>query len=133
MKIGSGQELCHLHDVVKQHMIALNAMKCDSLETIVSLLVELKLDRTLMFAWQNHSKDRKEVPLYMELLEFIDLSARALENITQEDNLKLDCSKRLPVKWYIMNVQNSCVACRAKHQLHRVKIFAPCLCSKTAF
>ena len=43
MKSGSGQELRHLHDVVKQHMRALKAMKSDSLKTFVSSLIELKL------------------------------------------------------------------------------------------
>ena len=49
-------------------MRALKAMKCDSLETFVSSLVELKLDRSSMFARQNHSKDQREVPSYTDLL-----------------------------------------------------------------
>ena len=38
LKSGSGFELRRLHDVVKQHMRALEAMECDSLETFVSSL-----------------------------------------------------------------------------------------------
>ena len=36
LKSENGQELRHLHDVVKQHTRALQAMKYDSLETFVS-------------------------------------------------------------------------------------------------
>ena len=55
LKNGSGSELYSLHDVVKQHMKVLEAMECDSIETFVSTLTELKLDQPSMFAWQNHS------------------------------------------------------------------------------
>ena len=72
LKNGSGQELHHLHDVMKQHVRALKAMKYDSLETFFSSLIELKLDRSSMFAWQSHSKDQREVPSYTNLLQFID-------------------------------------------------------------
>ena len=84
MKSGNGQELRHLHDVVKERMRTLQAMKCDSLETFLLSVIELKLDRSLMFAWQNHSNDQKQVPSYMELLEFIDLHARASGSIARE-------------------------------------------------
>ena len=62
LKSGSGQELRHANEVVKQHMRASEAMKCDSLETFISSLFQLKLDLSSMFAWPNHSKDQREVP-----------------------------------------------------------------------
>ena len=103
-------------------MRALEAMKCDTLETFVSSLLELKLDRSSMFAWQNHSKDQKEVPPYTHLLEFIDLRARASENITLEVDRKYD-SKKSAVRSYVADVQETCVACKAKHPLHKCKEF----------
>ena len=72
LRNGSGQELCHLHDVIKKHMRVLEAMN-DLLETFMALVIELKLDKSSMFARQNHSRDHKEVPPYTKLLEFLDL------------------------------------------------------------
>ena len=123
LKSGSGQELCHLHDVVKQHMRALKAMKCDSLETSVSLLVQLKLDWSSMFVWQNYSKDLREVHSYTDLLDFIDLLTHASENIVQEGDRKRNSGKKSNVNLNVVNIQNSCVGCNAKHPLHKCRDF----------
>ena len=60
--------------------------------------------------------------MYTNLLEFIDLHTWASENIAQEGNWKLD-SKKSAANLYVVDVQDSCVACKAKHQLHTV-----CVC-----
>ena len=65
----------------------------DSLETFVSLVIELKLDRSSMFALQNHNKDQMEVPSYNNLLDFIDLQAWASDNIAREGDRKHDSNK----------------------------------------
>ena len=51
-------------------MRALQAIKYDSLETLVPSVIELKLDQSFMFAWQNHSMEQREVPSYTDLLDF---------------------------------------------------------------
>ena len=104
-------------------MRALQAMKYGSLETFVSSVIELKLDRSSMFVWQNRNKNQREVPSYTDLLEFIDMCARALENIAREGNWKHNDSKKSAVNLYVVDVQNSCVACKAKHQLHKHRDF----------
>ena len=48
--------------------------------TFVMSVLETKLDQTTMFQWQKHNQGLKEVPDYLELLEFLDLWARATEN-----------------------------------------------------
>ena len=88
----------------------------------MSSVIELKIDWSFMFAWQNHSKDQREVPLYTDLLEFIDLHARASENIAQEGDRKHD-SKKSTVNLNVVDVQDSCVACKGKHQLHKCRDF----------
>ena len=89
-------------------------MKYKLLETFVSSVIELKLDQSSMFAWQNHSKDQKEIPSYTELLEFIDLCACTLENTAQEGDWKSDSGKKSAVNLYMVNIHDSCVACNAK-------------------
>ena len=64
------------------------------------------------------------MPSCTNLLKFIDLCAHELENIEREGDLKGDSSRKRPsVKLYVADVQDSCVACRAKHQLHKCKDF----------
>ena len=104
-------------------MRALQAMKYDSLESFVSSVIELKLDRSSMFAWQNHSKDQREVPSYTDVLAFIDLRARASENIARDDDRKHDSGKKSTVNLYVVNIHDSCVACKGKHQLHKCRDF----------
>ena len=70
LKNGNGKELCHLLDVVKQPMRVLKAMKCKSLCTFILSAVELKLDQSLMFVWQNLSHHDKEVPLHTTYWNF---------------------------------------------------------------
>ena len=79
-------------DIAKLHIRTLQAMKYDSLESFVSSGLELKLDRSSMFAWQNHSKDQREVSSYTDLLDFIDLLARCMGSIPVYDieSLKLN-------------------------------------------
>ena len=52
---------------------------CDK-RTFVTSVLDTKLDQTTMFEWQKHSQGSKEVPDYLELLEFLDLQARATKN-----------------------------------------------------
>ena len=91
LRNGNGQELRHLHDVIKQHMRALEAMN-ELLETFMSSVIELKLHQSSMFAWQNHSRDHKKVPPYTDLLEFLYLQARTSENIAHSDDRKRSAS-----------------------------------------
>ena len=98
-------------------------MAYDSLETFVSSVIELKLDWSSMFAWQNHSKDQRDVPSYTTLLEFSDLLARAPENIAQGGDWKNDCSKKSAVNSYVVDVQNSRVASKGKHRLRKCRDF----------
>ena len=71
----------------------------------MSSVIELKLDNSSMFAWQNHSKNQKEVPSYMELLGFTYLRTCASENIAQEGDWKCGSSeKKSTVKSYVTDV-----------------------------
>ena len=50
-------------------------MKYDLLDTFVSPPTELKLDQSFMFAGQNHSKDKKEVPSVTDLLDLLSYAS----------------------------------------------------------
>ena len=88
--------------------------------------IDLKLDGSLMFVWQNHTEDQKEVPSYTKLLEFNELGTRALGNIAREGDWKCDSTKNLRSNhmWLKFRI----VAWHAKQNINyiAVEIFAPC-------
>ena len=56
--------------------------------TFVTSVMETKLAQATMFEWQKHSQGSKEVPDYLEVLEFLHSSARAFENTKGEPEWK---------------------------------------------
>ena len=84
LKEGSGKELRYLHDTAQQHLRALKAMGHEPSGSLVTSLLELKLDQNTMFEWQKCSQESSEVPHYKDLLEFINLRAQASESVSSE-------------------------------------------------
>ena len=96
--------------------------------TFVTSVLETKLDQTTMFEWQKHSQGSKGVPDYLELLEFLDLRARATENTKGEPEQKQSSStsskKTTPRPSYAVSTGETCVVCKgAKHPLYTCKSF----------
>ncbi len=88
LKDGSGKELRRLHDTALQHLRALKSLGQEPSGSFITSLLELKLDMTTMFEWQRHSQVCTDVPHYRELLEFIDLRARASESSLNDPGKK---------------------------------------------
>ena len=76
-KDGSGKELRRLHDTLQQHLRALDAAECEPLSRFITSVIQLKLDPGTLFEWQKHTQTVTDVPHFRDLLEFIDLRARA--------------------------------------------------------
>ena len=76
---GHGRELRRLHDVLSQHLRALEAMEYDSWNHLMTSIIELKLDQETLFEWERHTQGKKHVPDPRDLLEFLDLRAQACE------------------------------------------------------
>ena len=128
LKDGNGKELRRIHDVINQHMRAINTMSSNSLEGFVTSVIELKLDQTSMFAWQDHTHDQREVPPYTTLLEFLDRRARATENTIRENErrrLTTNSERRIPPRpSYTTSVDETCIVCKsAKHPLYGCGMF----------
>ena len=47
-------------------------MKYETFTSLVTSILELKLDHTTMFEWQCHTQDSNAVPDFDDLLEFLD-------------------------------------------------------------
>lgn len=76
-KDGSGKELRHLHNTIKQHLRALENSEHDLPGTFIKSVIELKFDTNTMFKWQKYTKT--DVPPYKDPLNFTDLRAQASE------------------------------------------------------
>ena len=88
LKDGNSNELQRLHDVAKQRLRALRVMKYETFTTLVTSILEPKLDHTTMFDWQWYTQHSKTVPDFDDLLELLDLRARAGDNVAQEGERK---------------------------------------------
>ena len=134
LKNVNGQELYHLHELVKQNMRVLEAMNYDSLETFISLITDLKLDQSSMFMWPNYSRDH-EVSCILRywnslrsgLEHWRTLSMRMIRSTT----LVVMVRNPLPNRIWLIDIQDSCMTCNVvNHQLHKCKEFAPCLATR---
>ena len=128
-KEGNGKELRRLHDVCSQHLRALKAMGYDPSGPFVTSLIEMKLDRTTMFEWQRHTQEVSKVPHYMDILEFIDLRARASEAVLREAPKRHSqpaprTNSALISTSYVANVDTACMSCGVgKHPLYVCRKF----------
>ena len=135
LKEGAGKELRALHDTVVQHLRALRALGHEPSKEFITSLLELKLDTTTMFEWQRHSHEHTDVPDCKEILEFLDLRARAAEASAPEKKpAKASHSgsshsgaktKSIPsFTADTRSTEGSCVACKGeKHPLYSCSKF----------
>ena len=128
-KEGSGKELRRLHDVCSQHLRALKTMGYDPSGPLVTSLIETKLDRSTMFEWQRHTQENSDVPHYAEILDFIDLRARASETVLRElpkrHSQPVHSKSCTQVRTaYVASVDTACVSCGVgKHPLYVCRKF----------
>ena len=102
-------------------------MGYDSSGPFITSLVEMKLDRTTMFEWQRHTQEISVVPHYAEILEYIDLRARASETVFCE-GLKHHSQPNksdTPTKTtYVANIDTACMSYGVgKHPLYACRKF----------
>ena len=120
VKSGSGRELRHLHDLVSQHLRSLRTIKGDTFESFMSSLIEMKLDQSSKFAWQQHTHERRDIPSIDELLKFVDWRSQASElSIPREAERKyFNVEKNKPRTSYQITTERKCAACNeATHPL----------------
>ena len=123
LKHGSGKELRHLHDTAQQHVRALKSMGYEPSGAFLTSILELKLDPDTMFEWQRHSNSSSAVPHYSDLLEFINLRARATEH-SVNDSRRMQNEMKKPHKHIVSNPVNTtptnnevCPLCKSENHL----------------
>ena len=128
LKEGSGRELRKLYDTLQQHLRALDSADSEPFSQFITSLIQLKLDPDTMFEWQKYTQDNLNVPHYDELLEFIDLRARASEStVLNKRSAKPDAHPKKSVASFVANSQTTgirCVSCKSeKHPLYHCPKF----------
>ena len=64
---GSEKEIRRLYDTATQHCRALKAAKADSFKTLLTVILQQKLDEKTWLKWAEFNSDNDNVPLCMEL------------------------------------------------------------------
>ena len=68
LKDGSGKELRRLHDTAQQHIRALKALGNEPDGPFITSFLQLKLDPTTHFKWQEHDQGSDKVSGYEKFL-----------------------------------------------------------------
>ena len=127
VKNGSEKELRRLYDAATQHYRALKAAKSDSFDTVLTVILQQKLDEKTRLKWAEFSSDHESVPQCFELLKFLELQARQLGNVTQVGHKHASgFDRNMPsVKpSYAISTVDACLACKKRgSQIHTCSVF----------
>ena len=126
VKNGSDKEIRRLYDAATQHYRALKAAKADSFETLLTVILQQKLDEKTRLKWAEFNSDNDNVPPCTELLKFLDLHARHLESVSLTSHKQTSGSDRkLPVKQsFATSAEDACLACKKHgHHIHTCSVF----------
>ena len=127
LKNGSDKELCRLYDAATQHYRALKAAKSDLFDTVLSVILQQKLDEKTWLKWAEFSSDCENVPTCTELLKFLDLQARQLEGVSDVGHKHASGSDRKMLSMkpsYAISTDDAFLACKKRrHQIHTCSVF----------
>ena len=126
VKNGSEKEIRRLCDAATQHYRALKAAKADSFETLLTVILQQKLDEKTRLKWAEFNSESDNVPPCTEILKFLDLHARQLESVSHTGHKQTSGSDRkVSVKQsYATSTDDTCLACKKRgHQIHTCSVF----------
>ena len=126
MRANSGKEVRRVFDVVTLHVRALKAEDQDSFDTLLTVLVEAKLENSLKLEWMKYSNEYKLTPPYSELLKFLDTQAQHSESLMQPGRKQYTEQKPAfkPRTSYMAMTENRCPLCKAtRHPLYACRVF----------
>ena len=127
VKNGSEKELRRLYDVATQHYRALKAAKQDSFDTVLTVILQQKLDEKTRLKWAEFSNDKELVPPCTELLKFLDVQARQLESASHAGLKHVSGSDRKTPSLkpsFVSSTDDACLACKKYgHQVHTCNVY----------
>ena len=124
---GSDKELRRHYDGTAQHYRALKEAKSDSFDTVLTLILQQKLDEKTRLKWAVFSTEHEGVPPCTELRKFLDLQARQLESISKVGHKHDSGSDRKmhSVKpSYAISTDDAHLACKKRgNHIHTCSVF----------
>ena len=126
VKNGSEKEIRRLCDAATQHYCALKAAKADSFETLLTVILQQKLDEKTRLKWLEFNSDSDSGPPCTKILKFLDLHVGQLESVSHTGHRQPSGSDRkASVKQsYIASTDDTCSACKKSgHQIHTCSVF----------
>ena len=87
----------------------------DNFETLLTDIIELRLEQTTMRDWQSSSREHREVPPFEDLQDFLHLQARDTENSVHKVVKKCPTASNpgeRTTKSYTTSVEDTCAACK---------------------
>ena len=106
----------------------------DKFETLLTGIIKLKLDPITMTDWQRSTREMKEVLPFEDLLEFLDLQVRDIENSVRDVVKKCPTASnpgKMTTKSYTTCMEDTCVVCKNDyHPLYGCKSFVALLPDK---
>ena len=88
-KNGSDKEICRLSDAATKHYRPLKAAKADSFDTLLTVILQQKLDEKTLLKWVEFNSDSDNVPLCTEFLKVLDFHVRRLKCVSHHTQTSL--------------------------------------------
>ena len=106
LKACNGRELRRLCDLCTQHIRAIKASDDYEIDTLLTVIMELKLDEVTKLKWMEYSNHSKSTPPHSELLKLLDLQAQHFESAPPERK-----PQTIVHKSYAAATEEKCIAC----------------------
>ena len=101
--------------------------KHNPFDSLVTAVLEAKMDQMTMREWKRYTQDHKDIPPFLLLLEFVDLQALDMKNtvyVEQKQPAVTPDKKTIRVSYVTTKIKDCCVVCKAgRHPLHTCKSF----------
>ena len=104
---------------------ALKEAKADSFETLLTVILQQKLDEKTRLRWAEFNSEGDNVASCTEFLQFLDLHARYLKSVSHTGHKQPSgYDRKLTVKQsYASATDDTCLACKKRgHQIHTCSV-----------
>ena len=98
MKANNGKERRKFYGVCAQHIRAIEPSNHFSLDTFLTIVMELKMNEVTTLNWMEYSNDSYTTPQYSEFSKFLETQARHLESATSKwkpQMTRLPCARNV--------------------------------------
>ena len=126
IKNTSNKDLRRLCDVAIQHCRAVKVANNDTFNTVLTVILQQKLDNNAWLKWVENSNDSERVPPCTKSFKFLDLQVTHLESVSHTGHKQAPGpDHKMPVKLsFVASTDDTCLACKNQgHQMNTCGVF----------